>query len=310
MLNKTSIKTIAAACGVSTATASAVLTNKNGNIRYSAITRDKILKAAKSQNYSKNILAYAMVSGKIPFVALAVHLPFQIDLNLSLYDTITATAAALEVHQYEMVFVPYTNKEILIKKVKRLTEGRLAAGIILNGVPNEIDFVFSYLTKNSMPFVYLGPQYRDDIISVGKDSTELYKYIAAYAAGKNYHRFIIVTYQADGNNTCKLLFLDEKQLPLTLSQIKQNPESTLFVCMGGVILNQITEHIPSASGNIITVEDSRLPSNARPVIFSKHKNGQQSKIAVEKLVKWINTGTYENGHTNIGITLEELILQI
>lgn len=174
-MKRTSIKDIAQAVGVSTATVSLVLTGKGKNGRVSQEMSEKIRQKAKELNYQPNRLAQSLQSGRTHTVGLLVT------------DIVNPFFATLAYHiQQEMgkigyaVIIANTNEENgQMKKMVELLQSRQVDGFII--IPTEAgEDCVKQLVENRVPLVLIDRYYPE----IATNNVLIDNFDASYQATK------------------------------------------------------------------------------------------------------------------------------
>ena len=286
------VKDVAREAGISFSVAAAVLRGQNGTIRYSEETKNRVLSAATKLDYHPNLLAQAMTSGKIPLVAVSLHLEnFRIDeANLYMHDSLMSASQALRQGGMEMVFLPYADHEEQVERLKNLVDGRLVSGVISNFIIGENEPMINYLKAAGIPFVILGNHPDHDICRVYRDDSGLHDLFSVFAAERGFKRVIQAGVDSDGD--WDFLEFDGKKRYMAIIDEKDfgyQDTNTVFFMSNDHLRKFIGEKAVPQS-RIIVVDDWRRPVTFRPAIQVRPTTGRGVAAAVGLLLEWLERG--------------------
>lgn len=153
---KISLKDIAREVGVSIASVSIVLNNKNQNNRVSKETAQRIIDKAEELNYMPNTIGKALKMGRSKTLGLIVA-----DISNVFFGTL-----ALHVQEYAekkgyTVIVANTNEEITkMEKMIRLLKSRQVDGLIITAAENS-ETLIENLVQEKMPLTLVDRNFPD-----------------------------------------------------------------------------------------------------------------------------------------------------
>jgi len=149
------LKDIAKRSGVSIGTASAVLNNKNGVIRVSPTTKEKVYRVAKRLNYIPNIAARGLRTGKsflIGVLTAKITNSFVPEILQGIEDTLLH-------NNYSMILSTYHTPEDMQKKIDSMLQKNIDAAIVITDSRKEYCEKYIKLYKK-IPFISIG---EDDV---------------------------------------------------------------------------------------------------------------------------------------------------
>jgi len=166
------IRDVAKAAGVSVATVSSVLNNRN-HTRISAETRAKVLEIAKKLGYRPRRVAQGLRKGLTYLVGLSV--PLQPDSPLSpfFYEAVAGALKAAKESGWMVSILGFKDRFEELALLKKAAEERFVDGVLLFD-PQENDPRFPIL-KGNLPFVVLGRTEDPEICTVDNDNIEAAK---------------------------------------------------------------------------------------------------------------------------------------
>ena len=162
------LRNIADHCQVSTAVVSAVLNGRTERISCSENTRNKILAAAQELNYTPNALARSMREKRVPLVGVFLRQHPQKGGLLSDSNVRMLSAATEFLNQcgYETIFVPFTDSQSQLKRMKSLISSGLIGGIITCIIKEECKEVCQLLKNSPLPYLILGKPLEKDVYCI------------------------------------------------------------------------------------------------------------------------------------------------
>ena len=162
------LRNIADYCQVSTAMVSAVLNGRTERISCSETTRNKILDAARKLNYTPNALARSMREKKVPLVGVFLRQHPQTGGLLSDSNVRMLSAATEFLNQcgYETIFVPFTDSQSQLKRMKSLISSGLIGGIITCIIKEESKDICQLLKHAHLPYLILGKPLEKDVYCI------------------------------------------------------------------------------------------------------------------------------------------------
>ena len=152
----TTLKDISAELGLSVTTVSRAL---NGFPEVSAITRDKVRKAADRLGYRPNRIARRLVTGRSDMVGLIVKIKPDMSADQTFFEILTGLTAALARHEVDLVLAVDQDDDP-VAPYARMLERDILDGFILNA-PQADDPRVEYLRRRGIPFVLHGQDRRD-----------------------------------------------------------------------------------------------------------------------------------------------------
>ena len=171
----TTINDIAKYAGVSNRTISAVLNNRNGTVRVSQTTKERVLEAAKKLNYTPNTLAQGLRTGQSFLVGVIIA---QIT-NSFIPEVLQGIENVLTVNNYSMILSTYHNDQELKAKIGIMEQKKVDGIVVFPGTNRQMLEECDSLI-NSRPTVFIGrdadqynlPCVYTDGVKVGKIATE------------------------------------------------------------------------------------------------------------------------------------------
>lgn len=159
-MSVTSIKDIARLSGFSISTVSRVLNNTG---RFSETTRDKIIKIAKENNYSQNLIAKGMRKGSLAIIGILVP-----DITNPYYASIVKKCEQYFFKKDYLTIVCNTerNSNLEEKYISKLGN-HMVDGLVVISTQNEIRNAQSYLPT---VFIDRSPKLSNNIITVSSDN--------------------------------------------------------------------------------------------------------------------------------------------
>ena len=148
------IKDVAKAAGVSTATVSRVLSNSP---KVTAKTKTKVLAVQKKLSYIPNSAAYSLAS-KNPLESVAVIISEDIQmafLNPYFTEVIRGVATYAQQNNFYMNILAYSNYDVAFKEISTLYYSKKIAGIILLEIKKD-DLLVQKLIQENIPFILNG----------------------------------------------------------------------------------------------------------------------------------------------------------
>lgn len=172
-MKRVSIKDIAQAVGVSTATVSLVLTGKNKNGRVSKDMSEKITKVARDMNYQPNRLAMSLQSGRSRTIGLLVA-----DISNPFFGTLAFyVQEEMEKAGYAVIIMNTDESDVQMERMISLLRSRQVDGFII--VPTEFgESSIAQLVNSHIPLVLIDRYYP----SLQVNSVLINNYQAAYEA--------------------------------------------------------------------------------------------------------------------------------
>lgn len=286
------IKEIARHAGVSFSVTAAVLRNKKCNIRFSKETSLKVNRAARELDYHPNRLAQAMASGKIPLVAVSLHLE-NINLDQTNYytnDNLLTASMALHKVGFEMIFLPYADHDEQLERLRNLVDGRLVSGVVSNFIADENKQFIDYMKSRNTPYIILGNHPDQSLCRVIRDESRTGKILADFAVELGCRRVIQLgksqSHEWEYREYERTVFnrIDIGERDFTFD----DPE-IMFVTDNDSALEIIKEKNVSPS-KIVVIDDYRRNVTFRPAILIHPTTSTNAAVAVEMLLEWINSG--------------------
>jgi LacI family transcriptional regulator len=192
-MKKVSLKTIAEAVGVSSATVSLVLNGKDKNGRVSSEISKKILEKAEELNYVPNALAKGLRVGKSKIIGLVIA-----DVSNLFFG-----ALALHIQEFAqdhgyMVIIGNTNEQAdEMQKMIKFMYARQVDGIILTPTENSQHQIENLMNRN-IPFVLVDRTFPDlDVNSVMIDNYGISYRSAEYLISLGCKNIGVITYKQD-----------------------------------------------------------------------------------------------------------------
>lgn len=156
-MKRTTIRDIANHCGVSPTIVSAVLNNP-WRARCSQEKIKLIQKTAKELHYSPNALAQAMVSKRVPVVALmlcsTVHNRIYRDAYFS--EDAPRFVYTMQGHKIEVLLIFYRDEQEQIERFESLLKKGLIGGVASNIIPFSHKVFLTVLKDSKIPYVIFG----------------------------------------------------------------------------------------------------------------------------------------------------------
>lgn len=147
----TTLKDIAGALGLSTATVSRAL---NGFPEVNAQTRDLVAAAARRMNYRPNQLAQKLVSGRSGMIGLILRSTEDAAADPTFFEVMTGLSERLAAHDKDLVFHASAAPDVLAP-YRRMVAKNMLDGFILNA-PAFDDPRIAWLRSQNVPFVVHG----------------------------------------------------------------------------------------------------------------------------------------------------------
>jgi len=140
---------IAKRAGVSRATASLVINDRDAAVRISAATRLRVLAVAEEMGYRRNELARAVVTGK-NFVLGMLERPSGLEQKACIMG---GALAAADAYGYHIKVWPWPEREKIMEVARRCVEQRLAGLVVIRPTDVDIDELHAELTRYNIPMV-------------------------------------------------------------------------------------------------------------------------------------------------------------
>lgn len=197
MSAKISMKQLAKECGCSIATVSYIL---NGKGSFGKEIRDKVLKAARKNNYTPNTAARNLRRGKTEIVGVVFYRPNADIFSSEFYLTLMkGFQRKLSEFGYDMILSEYTDAMAEKKQLPPFICNRKADGVvILGGFPKKN---LKNLETTPIPTIMLDTYHNDydSIITDGEKSTEgMMKILSEYGHSKvHYFAYATEDYNTD-----------------------------------------------------------------------------------------------------------------
>lgn len=166
------IRDVAKAAGVSIATVSSVLNNRN-QTRISSETRERVLKVAKELGYRPRKVAQGLRKGLTYLIGLAIPLQPNPPLSPFFYEAVTGALKATKEKGWMVSILGFKDRTEELALLQKAVSQRLVDGILLFD-PQENDPRFPLL-KGRMPFVVIGRTDDPEIYTVDNDNVEAAK---------------------------------------------------------------------------------------------------------------------------------------
>jgi LacI family transcriptional regulator len=147
------ISDVAARAGVSRATVSYVLNERNTSVRISEDTRQRVLSSASELGYRRNELARAVTTGKNPMLGFWV-------MQSNREPVVRVLAGAMkeaDANDYFIKMIGFDNSALDSRTIERCMEWRLA-GIIAIHAPETIGNLMPEIARTGIPFVTVDSQ--------------------------------------------------------------------------------------------------------------------------------------------------------
>jgi LacI family transcriptional regulator len=147
------ISDVAAKAGVSRATVSYVLNERNTSVRISEDTRQRVLSSASELGYRRNELARAVTTGKNPMLGFWV-------MQSNREPVVRVLAGAMkeaDANDYFIKMIGFDNSALDSRTIERCMEWRLA-GIIAIHAPETIGALMPEIVRTGIPFVTVDSQ--------------------------------------------------------------------------------------------------------------------------------------------------------
>ena len=148
---------IAKRAGVSRATASLVINDRDTSLRISLATRQRVLAVVEEMGYRRNELARAVVTGK-NFVLGLLERRAGLEQKALILEGALAEA---EKHGYLIKVWPRPNHDNMSELARRCVEQRLAGLIVVRPVNLALDRLYEELTRYGIPMVLVDDEQSD-----------------------------------------------------------------------------------------------------------------------------------------------------
>ena len=234
------LRNIADYCRVSTAVVSAVLNGRTERISCSETTRNKILAAAQELNYTPNALARSMREKRVPLVGVFLRQHPQTGglLSDSNVRMLSAATEFLNQYGYETIFVPFTDSQSQLKRMKSLISSGLIGGIITCIIKEECKEVCQLLKNSPLPYLILGKPQEKDVYCIYPVNRISNERCLEFAAKKNLKYCFSVEPSYLDKEKCIFRALpytngfiwDAPEVPET--EVRRLKEESLFLVMG------------------------------------------------------------------------------
>lgn len=166
------IRDVAKAAGVSAATVSSVLNDKN-HARVAPETRRRILETVRRLGYRPKQMARSLRTGLTRFIGLSVPLAPDPPLSPFFYEVITGALKAAKEHGWMVTLLGFRSKDEELALLQDAVERRVVDGFLLFD-PYESDLRLSLL-KGQLPFVVVGNCNDSEVFTVDNDNVEAAK---------------------------------------------------------------------------------------------------------------------------------------
>lgn len=288
------LKDIAAQCGVSATTVSAVLNQRQGRIGYSEARRRQILEVAAKLDYHPNLLARSMVSRRSPMVGVMLNIAggkFNSGHNKYFDQVFPPLTFKLNERNLEVLFVPYHDEEDQIARLDRLYKERLVGGIITNLIPQQYGRIAGKLSDLDLPYIILGYPQGFDCHCVY--SIDCYDWLPEYEKSLGIKRsFLLIQHR----NELQLLGMPFPESYYWLAEpvqideaIIRDPEN-LIICSGTSLYHKLSV----SPRNAIIMEERRLchelPERVPAVIIDSRYRTEIVDLVARNLADWMQTG--------------------
>ena len=192
-MKRVSLKDIATAVGVSTATVSLVLSNKDQNGRVSKEVSANIKDVAAQMNYQPNLLAKSLQSGSSKMIGLLVA-----DITNSFFSQLVFhIQKEMQRYDYAVIIINTDEDSEQMERMISLLKSRQVDGFII--APTESgDRLIGKLCKEQFPLVLLD-RYYDSIntCNVLSDNYNATYQATSYMIEKGCHKIAHITYSYD-----------------------------------------------------------------------------------------------------------------
>jgi DNA-binding LacI/PurR family transcriptional regulator len=142
---------IAKHAGVSNRTVSAVLNNRQGTVRVSSATRERVLASAQELNYTPNVIAQGLRTGQSFLVGVIVA---QIT-NSFIPEVLQGIENVLTANNYSMLLCTYHNEQELKAKLSILEQKKVDGLVVFSDARQPVNQVCDSIIK-SRPTVFIG----------------------------------------------------------------------------------------------------------------------------------------------------------
>lgn len=209
-MKRVSIKDIASIVGVSTATVSLVLSNKDKNGRVSREVAQTIRDVASQMNYQPNFLAKSLQSGSSKTIGLLVA-----DITNSFFSQLAFhVQKEMQKHDYAVIIVNTDEDSDQMGKMISLLKSRQVDGFII--VPTESgDILIDNLYKEQFPLVLVDRYFASiDTCNVLADNFNATYQATSYMIDKGCRKIAHITYAYD------LIQVKERERGYTEAMVK------------------------------------------------------------------------------------------
>ncbi len=289
----TTIQDVAKQCGVSTAVVSAALRNAKGSVRFSEDTRLAVLEAAEALNYSPNQLARAMSTGVVPVVALVLHTEDHDAsvINTYLHDTLPAAGMQLHKLGFEMLFLPCLDYEEQTRRLGTLISGKLIGGVVSNVIPGTGDALGAFLAKAGIPFVLMGNNLDESVVSVARDASAIMHVLRRYAASRGLESVLQVGMSGSDGTRIPVETDPYTGAERCVDDAELNDPETLIAASGSRVWQFLREKKGVPKERLILDEDARLWVGIRPVLRVHSRQSDRASLAAKLVAQWMKEGT-------------------
>lgn len=149
---RTSLRQLSAALGLSNATVSRALT---GHPSVAPDTRVRVTEKAAELGYVPNVAGRMLVSGRSGFAGLVVPVRGANLMDAFLGEFVTGLGAGLSAHGSDLLIATVTEKQKELNVLKRLVESGRVDGLVINRTAERDDRI-DYLRAANFPFVSHG----------------------------------------------------------------------------------------------------------------------------------------------------------
>lgn len=242
---KCTLKDIALRCNVSPGIVSTVLNGREGKMKCSPVKRELILKTAREMEYHPNILARSVRKQRIPIIGVFLRhssvMPHVLGRSMS--SRLGTITAILNKIQYEVLFVPYATAEEQYSRMRSLIARGLLGGIVTNIDPCDNEHICQLLNESKLPFLVLGKPALPEIYCIYTSSVFLEEKCQTLAAERKCSRIISVEPAENDGLLFRAMPFPEGYIwagrELSAEEASQDPNRTLFVIMGAVLLEKM-----------------------------------------------------------------------
>ena len=192
-MKRVSLKDIATAVGVSTATVSLVLSNKDQNGRVSKEMSATIKNVASQMNYQPNLLAKSLQSGSSKTIGLLVA-----DITNSFFSQLVFyIQKEMQRYDYAVIIINTDEDSVQMERMISLLKSRQVDGFII--APTESsDRLIEDLCKEKFPLVLLDRYFADiNTCNVLSDNFKATHQATSYMIGKGCRKIAHMTYASD-----------------------------------------------------------------------------------------------------------------